>query len=104
MINKHLPRKRLPSMVYKLARRRFLESGVAAAALGLFSMSKDALAADENIPPHVPSWMKEQGAPAPATGSGLERPRDRQSSIRMANLAVVNGPACVCRQLWLKRD
>jgi sulfane dehydrogenase subunit SoxC len=57
------PSKRPPSRFYRLARRRLLKSGVAIAASSLLPASEASLAADDNLPPHVPSWMKEQGAP-----------------------------------------
>jgi sulfane dehydrogenase subunit SoxC len=57
------PSKRPPSRFYRLARRRLLKSGVAVAASSLLPASEPSLAAEDNFPPHVPSWMKEQGAP-----------------------------------------
>ena len=47
----------------RLARRHFLRNGVATAALGLFPAPNAALTASDNLPPNVPSWMKEQGTP-----------------------------------------
>jgi sulfane dehydrogenase subunit SoxC len=49
-------------------------------------MSKDALAADENIPPHVPSWMKEQGAPI------LNPPYGQPSPFEKDVIRRVRGP------------
>src|SRR5579859_5553135 len=61
MINKSQSEESLPKS--RLARRQFLRNGGATAALGLFPAPNAVLAAGGNLPPHVPSWMKEQGAP-----------------------------------------
>jgi hypothetical protein len=48
-----------------IARRELLARGVmlAGSAASAAFPTASAGAADENLPPHVPSWMKEQGAP-----------------------------------------
>ena len=48
-----------------IARREVLARGVmlAGSAASAAFPTASAGAADENLPPHVPSWMKEQGAP-----------------------------------------
>ena len=57
------PSKRPPSRSYKLARRRLLESGVTIAVSSLLPVPEASLAADDNLPPYVPSRMKKPGAP-----------------------------------------
>ena len=48
---------------FGVARRRILKIGAAAATAGLLPAYKGAAADDVNLPPQVPVWMKEQGAP-----------------------------------------
>jgi hypothetical protein len=48
-----------------MARRKLLAGGVvlAGSAASAVSPTASAGAADDNLPPHAPAWMKEQGAP-----------------------------------------
>ena len=48
-----------------IARRKLLAGGVVLAGSAVFGAppTASAGAADENLPPYVPTWMKEQGAP-----------------------------------------
>ena len=50
--------------------------GIAIATSGLLPASEGAVAAEDNLPPHVPSRMKEQGAPI------LSRPYGQPSPLR----------------------
>jgi sulfane dehydrogenase subunit SoxC len=63
MTKKNPPSKLLLSKGFGVVRRRFLKAGAVIAMSGLLPASKAAVADDGNFPPHVPSWMKEQGAP-----------------------------------------
>jgi sulfane dehydrogenase subunit SoxC len=76
MINKWQPSEESPP-TSRLARRHFLRNGVAIAALGLFPAPNTAFAADDNLPPHVPSGMREQGAPILNPPYGQPSPFER---------------------------
>ncbi len=77
------PIKRPPSRFYRLARRRLLKSGVAIATSSLLPASEAVLAAEDNLPPRVPSWMKEQGAPILNPPYGQPSPFEKNVIRRM---------------------
>jgi hypothetical protein len=77
MINKQPPSKPSLSRRFGPGRRGFLKGGIAIATSGLLAASKGAAAAEDKLPPHVPSWMKEQGAPILSPSYGQPSPFEK---------------------------
>jgi sulfane dehydrogenase subunit SoxC len=65
------------SMRFGGGRRSFLKGGIAIATSGLLAASKRAAAVEDNLPPNVPSWMKEQGAPVLSPSYGQPSPFEK---------------------------
>ena len=65
-----------------VGRRSLLKGGIAIATSGLLPASK-AEASDDNLPPHVPSWMREQGAPILNPPYGQPSPFEKHVIRRM---------------------
>ena len=81
-----MTKKKLPNKLSKgfgVARRSILKIGAAAATAGLLPAYKGAAADDVNLPPHVPSWMKEQGAPILSPPYGQPSPFEKHVIRRM---------------------
>ncbi len=72
-----MSKKRLPAKNEDVARRTFLAGGAVVAASGFFPATGAGAASDDNLPPHVPSWMKEQGAPVLSPPYGQPSPFEK---------------------------
>ena len=69
----------------RIGRRKFLASGAALAGgvtSGLFGAKPASAAPDDNLPPQVPQWMKEQGAPVLSPPYGLPSPFEKSVTRR----------------------
>jgi len=70
----------------RIGRRAFLASSAAvagSAASASLSATVARAASDENLPPHVPSWMKEQGAPVLSPPYGQPSPFEKNVVRRL---------------------
>jgi sulfane dehydrogenase subunit SoxC len=82
MINKQTSSDPPLSNGQDVGRRSLLKGGIAIATSGLLPASK-AEASDDNLPPHVPSWMREQGAPILNPPYGQPSPFEKHVIRRM---------------------
>jgi len=83
-----------PPETKKIARRKFLTGGAALAsgAASAALSTTPAIAADDNLPPHVPAWMKEQGAPILSPPYGVPSPFEKYV-VRKARAATATQTA-----------
>jgi hypothetical protein len=82
MINKQSSNNPPLSNGRDVGRRSLLKGGIAIATSGLLPASKYE-ASDDNLPPHVPSWMREQGAPILNPPYGQPSPFEKHVIRRM---------------------
>jgi len=66
------------SKIRGVGRRQFLAAGAALAGTGAALAPGRAAAGETNLPPNVPSWMKEQGAPILSPPYGLPSPFEKR--------------------------